>query len=1324
MNPYSLSVCALLVLWLSCFQVQAGGVPDGYRIGSGFTENGQELTLAPKQKEGVLFSQQPLAPGWYALRGEYKTTGIAPEGMFAADAKTADWKTALSEYEWNPSASEWVPFQLLFRVESAGPCLLRIGNWRKAQSDAQIELRGLQVAPFTVQGGVNWLINGDWSAGAVGECPPPWTWKSQELTAAQYCLASNTSFKTGRQVLQLSGEEKRVPILVSHFLPLPQKGEVVFSVWAKTAAPDAKLIMHVVAQGWSPRVEGGGQVTSAWRKLEARLPVPSDGKKKSFFVRLDPHLNGMMELADAQVVWYPDGKPEEAGQPLTQSGWPGVPGANLLLNPDLELGGNGYYYDFTWPKKFSDFAGNASTRPISFLTEKGVDGGTCAFVKDSILRSWCFPVTTGKTYTISVDLRAPDGLAETEASVMAFDPEWNAALWTKAEKIPGDHWKRYFWTVKWSENNIQKRGYVRVNSGTGVLVDRLQVVEGTQTDYQAPPVMLGLLAEKWPYFVRGRDAAKMTIRVVPGMKTSGTTAVEVVARDVWKKVVWRKEITAPLDVVTNLPVELPADRLGVFHVELNARIAGKLAGIGVSRYAILDRPNLQPAVTGKPGLFGVCGEIFNYPLWLNEEHARIQTDLGIRFNRFFACVPADQPDPLPTSYTADLLARCKAYRDAGIELMPCLNIFPPRAGEIAQSLNMPQPADLQEYGRQLKNYVAALQTQARYWEICNEPNLWRVASGPDRGKPTMWPEKYLAFQKTAHEAIKSLDPELQVVCNALNNLPAEWLDRWLAAGGGDFMDSFSFHPYAWIDVYPGREQLREQFAKYKINKPVINSEKYFGCNLFYDRAGYEETRRGYYLPHEEELRVAGWSLQHTISLAAGGIPYCAFAPFATLYTNMPGDTLFLYDYFGALNAATRFLATAGEGERLDLGASLSAYLFPSAPEGPLVALWTPLDRAEATMSPLPGGYTAFDLMGNPYSDDESRRGIRVANDPVYLRFSPGTTPQSIRTALQNAQVTGLGDPLRLELAFTGQGQLLAAVTSYRNRPLSGSVKLLKLPEGWKAATDTATFRDLAPGRRAALAFACAMPEVKNLGSYPVSALAEAGDEFVRCEKTLRPVFAGQRPAIKPDGNLSDWTANGWIMLGGAQTSCDFTPGLRRTNDADLSARVACGWTADSFRLAVEVTDNTDCPPEAERRLWDGDSLQLYFDPLRDSGKESGLADDVIYTIARINGTPVAWIEKGAQGNFKGAANKEEGLADADVQLAIRRTGDKTEYEMIFPRTSCLPAALLQAGGGMRFSLLINDNDGKGRKTGLTFAPCGKEPFGAPEDYCDLIFLPE
>lgn len=113
-------------------------------------------------------------------------------------------------------------------------------------------------------------------------------------------------------------------------------------------------------------------------------------------------------------------------------------------------------------------------------------------------------------------------------------------------------------------------------------------------------------------------------------------------------------------------------------------------------------------------------------------------------------------------------------------------------------------------------------------------------------------------------------------------------------------------------------------------------------------------------------------------------------------------------------------------------------------------------------------------------------------------------------------------------------------------------------------------------------------------------------------------------------------------------------------------------------------------------------------------------DDLEYLVSLIDGKAHVWLVKGAEGNYRGAANRVDGFEDVDAACAIVRKGRTTVYELVLPRKPCLPGVTLAPDAAFGFSLLINDNDGAGRKPGLTLAPKGTEPYGAPHLYRDLV----
>lgn len=117
------------------------------------------------------------------------------------------------------------------------------------------------------------------------------------------------------------------------------------------------------------------------------------------------------------------------------------------------------------------------------------------------------------------------------------------------------------------------------------------------------------------------------------------------------------------------------------------------------------------------------------------------------------------------------------------------------------------------------------------------------------------------------------------------------------------------------------------------------------------------------------------------------------------------------------------------------------------------------------------------------------------------------------------------------------------------------------------------------------------------------------------------------------------------------------------------------------------------------------------------------SDDLSYQIALVGGkTPAAYLDKAPQGRYIGENNQTTGVDDEVKLNIIKLDSGELFYDIFLPLVT-LPNIGFKAGNSFGFSLIINDNDGKGRKTGLTLAPKGSEPYKKPHEYRDLILLP-
>jgi hypothetical protein len=200
----------------------------------------------------------------------------------------------------------------------------------------------------------------------------------------------------------------------------------------------------------------------------------------------------------------------------------------------------------------------------------------------------------------------------------------------------------------------------------------------------------------------------------------------------------------------------------------------------------------------------------------------------------------------------------------------------------------------------------------------------------------------------------------------------------------------------------------------------------------------------------------------------------------------------------------------------------------------------------------------------------------------------------------------------------------------------------------------------------------------------------------------------QPPTV--DGSFAEWPRGGWTTL-------DLTHwiGLRADavppGAADLLATFALLWTPDDLYLAVAVTDDRHVNAFAAADLWQGDSVQVAFDPGRQGGLDYD-ADDLELGFGLLTTGP---------DRYRWAGGGGPGVLAAEVAVVRQQTS--TRYEVRLPGSS-LPGLLLQPGTVAGFTLLVNEDDEAGREGWLEWTPgigrakapglFGEIVLGAPE----------
>jgi len=142
---------------------------------------------------------------------------------------------------------------------------------------------------------------------------------------------------------------------------------------------------------------------------------------------------------------------------------------------------------------------------------------------------------------------------------------------------------------------------------------------------------------------------------------------------------------------------------------------------------------------------------------------------------------------------------------------------------------------------------------------------------------------------------------------------------------------------------------------------------------------------------------------------------------------------------------------------------------------------------------------------------------------------------------------------------------------------------------------------------------------------------------------------------------------------------------KRGGKADLDASFSMRWEKSRLFLTVNVSDDVFFQNDEGSDTWNGDGLQFAFHAL---GPDAGDMDHADFDVALTKDGPKVYRQGGPKDAKPGPC--------PEIAAKITRDGVKTVYELEIP-VATAGLSELQPGMAFCFSLLVNDNDGKGRK---------------------------
>lgn len=747
---------------------------------------------------------------------------------------------------------------------------------------------------------------------------------------------------------------------------------------------------------------------------------------------------------------------------------------------------------------------------------------------------------------------------------------------------------------------------------------------------------------------------------------------------------------------------LAADRkqFGTYSVRGDFRINGKTETIWPYLYSVVGKYNPGKTDPGKDFLLGSEESFgFDYPD-INggkslyhlketdlEEYERLARNRGIRLLRlgngvgFFKWKDVE-PEPGKFNFSlADFVvdrALQQNYFILGVLGNVLLERFLPQWAVQRSSRcenyrimgNQGILPNSDDWRRYVANTVRHFKGRIKYWEVLNEANL------------TTPPEDYVKLLKIAFEECRKIDPAIRVVAPNVTGdhggIMTDFLERFGKAGGFQYTDIVSFHPYSSREENspnPSRSAIhtiKTIIAGYRKDLPLWNTELYY----LYDNPPhpvYAGRGRAYHFSRRLLLDLGEGIRQETLlpdgfSFRLDRNPGYGYLVSRVVRRLIPSE------FYVAGNAFARFMEGAAPVTRLETPRGVTIYVYRQRDGKPIAAMWNFSGKQQFDISFAdPEEIRLFDLFGNPVKHEKV---FRIQRDPVYIKGKKDAA--SLLRSLKASRITAeTGFEITRARYFVKDGAPAVAV-EFRSSIADAQdlrVRLLSAPEA-KAAKPGSSMLRLAPGKTSVILLPIAVKQENKLKSGSVKLMVYDG----KTTKTFTVPIEGI--SLLRNGNRVTLNTPDRLTYGKAE----------KYNRTDSSVTFSAVADAEFFNLKFRVRDSRRgkyLPQEP----WNMDCLELFFDrsPLADVERREHTKD-----VFRLFFCPAA---EGKEAFLKGQGS----INIKDLRWNIQDTADGYMADLSVPWKTLR----LVPGSPVSFDVSLDNNDGTGRVTQLTWSGTSK-----------------
>lgn len=1100
--------------------------------------------------------------------------------------------------------------------------------------------------------------------GPAGSIPANWEFRYQQPGPGSG-LTAEFSFEAAKSVMRVVGPAEKTVALQLPKCSFPPEGRVKLTIWARSAQGPSPFALFMLGDNYHWKVTGKFSAGAQWCAYSIEGDVPSRYEDNhEMWCRIDVPAGSDLLIGKVSLQKLP---PSNAAADQT---------GNLLVNGDFLFG------DWGWHRYYH--AKLAAGQLANSLRQPEFEHDSLILPSGVAMCSYMLAYLPDEEYTLRARLRQV-GNEPAKITLFLINGGWKIQ---KREFTLTPEYREESFNAKVPRSKFN-RMYVRMEvSQGGAQIAQVQLLRGKNPPSLSPSLQLGVGG---PTLFDQDTPGSIIIRAVRPSEATAPGTLKVQITDLSGSVVDSQTLPLAAGIDQSLKIPLPQpDKRGVFEVKLTAS-DGTAASF---RYAVLR--NLKERRFSSNPFAGHYEPYGEQNLAVFDRYFPVDGNI----NRFFS--PADLAAVRDPIFQQEL-AR-SPYRN--VMRVPYTEFFYPGASCEVTPQN---EAALLE---QVTETVRACRGKLYGIEIFNEPHLWRITSGPDAGKRTMDAGKVAYLLQKIAPAVKAIDPDIQIFGPVGGLGYDKYFEEFIAAGGSRAIDALDFHSY---NTDPDAEDTAGQIRRLKAmfagaagkDIPAYNTEVYYGVRNTPVINSDDETERSYF--RDDELQHAALMTSMLIHHAVNRVGVCNYMP-RYLLSGVSGGRMYPLAAAAAVNAAIEFLGDAGAGQEVVLDDSLRCFLFENAKPGPLATLGG--IGGNCGQFELPAGVMAYDLFGNELAG----RTVKIGSEVVYLRFPATADAAKILHALS---FTGFGDPVACRLSLSDADSLQLSLRNRRNAPQSVRIEMVSLPERWQVSPVEFTAELPANGETELRCHVGNIDWGKNQKSVVKIKITTAEGSVTR-EFQLTPLAV----TYSPDLSFAEASV---IRLGAQNLSSDFSPNLKWTGPDDLSAQFFAVWNEKGIKLRIIVTDDVFVPPSAGLTAWRNDSLQLFFDMRRDGTVDSdrrnlNLEDDLVYNIGWLERQrPAAYLAAANGNRYLGDANRTTGMDDA-VRVECRQSGQNIIIYDIWLPSEALYLVPMRAGTRLGFSLLVNDDDNAGRKTGLTLSPPGTQPFRHAADFRDMILI--